>query len=543
MSDPADGSPARTVQRPSASAAARAKRLLASRWVFVAWVVAATLVAVPLLYSATAWLGPGTVRAQVEPSLQGRTELSLPPLGTITARTHRAPVQLGLELREVDVLDAIERAGRPDAVSANDPLPVIEAAVRSDLGAAAVRLVLSLAAVAAACGVVAALAYPGPRSLLRLLAGAGIGLGTVTVLVAPAALGYDPDAFVRQPTFTGQLGSAEEVLTRVGSLETSFGSVESRTRLLSERIAGLYSASINDDIARSDGEVVLLHVSDLHLNTVGLSLARDLADSFSVDAVVDTGDITSFGFEPEAAFTDLLGDFEVPYYVVAGNHDSESVRARLQQSDDVIYLDEQVADIAGLKVLGMADPTVTALRRVPQDQLDRTYRAQFPVTRRLVRTEQPDLLLVHNPVQIRPVIGMVPVAAAGHLHRDSIDVVDGTVITVVGSSGATGLGNLIVDEDASYQFQLLRFVDNRLVAIDRIELRGAGGDFVLDRRLISPDEPETDDAVLDEQVDEAPLEEIDDDDLERIAPAGPTTTGPTTTGPTTTGPTTTEDGP
>jgi len=80
---------------------------------------------------------------------------------------------------------------------------------------------------------------------------------------------------------------------------------------------------------------------------VGLALARDLARSFDVDAVVDTGDITSFGFEPEARFVDELADFEVPYYLVAGNHDSEPVRRRLAESLHVISLEDEAVDIAG----------------------------------------------------------------------------------------------------------------------------------------------------------------------------------------------------
>ena len=198
------------------------------------------------------------------------------------------------------------------------------------------------------------------------------------------ALSFDPDAFVTEPELSGQLGSADQLLTRVGTLDTPFGSVGSRTKVLSERLAGLYSATVTDRIDRADGEVVLLHVSDLHLNSVGLSLARDLAESFGVDAVLDTGDITSFGFEPEAAFTEQLAGIDVPYYLVPGNHDSEAVRRRLAASDDVILLDDEAVDIDGVTVLGMADPTVTALRRIPRDELDETYRSQFSTTRQLV---------------------------------------------------------------------------------------------------------------------------------------------------------------
>ncbi len=497
---------------------------------FALWVVAVTLALTPLLFGPTVRLGPGTIEASIRPAPSGGTELSLPPLGAISAPTHRAPVRLGIELRELDVLGAMDPALRPDVVSASDPLPVIEAAVSDDLGAALARLALVLGGTAAACGAIAALAFPARRSPGRVLAGAAIGVTAVGVLVLPAAIGFDQQAFEDAPQLTGQLGSIEDLVARVGSLETPFGSVQSRTQVLSERIAGLYSAAITDEIDRSDGEVVLLHVSDLHLNAVGLSLARDLARSFDVDAVVDTGDITSFGFEPEARFVDELAGFQVPYYLVAGNHDSESVRRRLAESPDVISLDDEAVDIAGLRVLGIPDPTVTALRRIPRETLDRQYRDQFDTTEELVRSEDPDLVLVHNPVQLRPVLGQIPAAAAGHLHETRLEVVDGTVVAIVGSSGATGVGDLLVDEEAPYRFQLLRFVDERLVAVDQIELLGAGGDFELDRRLIRPDAAETDGAALSEEVDEPPRSEIDQEDLDRVTSTLPTTTAaPSTT--------------
>jgi hypothetical protein len=107
--------------------------------------------------------------------------------------------------------------------------------------------------------------------------------------------------------------------------------------------------------------------------------------------------------------------------------------------------------------------------------------------------------------------------AAGHLHRSEIEVVDGTVIAVVGSSGATGVGNLLVDESEPYRFQLLRFVDDELVAVDQLELRGAGGDLRLDRRLIDPDEPdEPEPALTDEEVDEPSREEVEPEQLDRV---------------------------
>ena len=58
------------------------------------------------------------------------------------------------------------------------------------------------------------------------------------------------------------------------------------------------------------------------------------------------------------------------------------------------------------------------------------------MTSALIGESEPDVLLVHNPVQARPALGRVPVVAAGHLHRSELELLEGTTLTVVGSSGA-----------------------------------------------------------------------------------------------------------
>jgi predicted phosphodiesterase len=505
-----------------------------SPWAFATWVLVVTLVAVPLVFSASARLGPGTVDASLRPALSGSTELALPPAGSVEAPTHRAPVQLRVELREVDVLDTLAADGQ--ARDADDVAAAVEAEIRADLGGALARLALQLVVVAAGCGLLAALCFPGRRSVRRVVAATVAAPLVVTALVAPAVWGFDERAFVDAPTFSGPLASADELLSRVGSLETRFGSVESRAAVISERLAGLYSATLNDSIARSGGQVTLLHVSDLHLNAVGMALARNFAAQFDVDAVVDTGDITSFGFAPEAEFLDQLEGIDVPYIVVAGNHDSDEVRAQLAADDRVIYLDGDSTEVAGLTIAGIEDPTRTALKQVPRDELRAQYRAQAGQVRALVRDTEPDVLLVHNPVMATPAFGEVGVIAAGHVHRSELEIVDGTVLAVVGSSGANGLGNLLVDEDAPYEFELLRFDRDRLVAVDTLQVDGDDGSFVLRRTLIDDrDLAASRGADLQPELElEGPArEDLSPEQLDQVTttlalPGVPTTSAPTT---------------
>ncbi|MGB3410203.1 MAG: metallophosphoesterase family protein [Microthrixaceae bacterium] len=547
MSGPGEHSPVEsaTPDEPALEPAtpSRAPRLVGaigrSRVAFVLWVVIATLVVVPLVFRSEAKLGPGTFAASIAPALHGTTELAVPPLGSLSARTHTAPVRLGFELREVDLLDAIDPSNQPG-------IDGIEAEVRDDLSGAIVHVSLVLAATSLLVGIGAAAVFPGRRSFARMGVAALLAPVLVTALVAPAALGYDVEQLEKNPELSGPLGSAQTLFAKVGSLDTRFGSVSSRTDVLAAKITGLYSAATTNEISRSDGEVSLLHVSDLHLNSIGLSLARDLANRFEVDAVIDTGDITSFGFEPEANFVETLEGFAMPYYLVAGNHDSESVRRHLAGSDAVIYLDGDTATVGDVKILGIGDPTVTALRTIPKDEIDSTYRAQFKSTERLVETDKPDLVMVHNPVQLRPILGKVPAAAAGHLHQTKLEVIDGTVVAIVGSSGATGLGNLLVEDKGEYRFEILRFLRGTLVAVDEITLDGASGDFTLQRRLIDSDETDTADDLPDTDVDEPSreqMEEEDPDGLDAVTSTTTTSSSTTTSTSSTTPAPTSTDGP
>lgn len=474
------------------------------RFGFFAWIVVITLVVLPLVFRASTKLGPGEFSFGFAPSSRGETEIALAPLGSLSAPTHAPPVKVKIALQEVDVIDAIGSASDGGAKD-------LEERIRDDLPGAMVQVLLRLTAVSALVGAAAALAFPGRRSPLRLLGGSVVSILVTAAMVAPVILTYSPDQLISKPQLRGQLATSDSLISKVAGLNTRFGSVESRADVLSSRIADLYSSAATKDISRAQGEVVILHVSDLHLSGVGLSLAKDLAEKFKVDAVVDTGDFTSFGFQPEAGFTDQLRGFKVPYYLVPGNHDSPEVRDELKRSPYIHYVDNELFTVKGLRILGMADPTNTALKTIPKPVIDETYRKQFKTTTSLIQSKHPDLIAVHNPVQLKPALGKVAVAAAGHLHISKLEVIDGTVVAIVGSSGATGIGNLLVDKSQPHRFELLRFTDRKLVAIDQIEVKADGGDFTLKRIMIRPDSPNTSDELPQPSSEEPSREQIQND--------------------------------
>lgn len=245
--------------------------------------------------------------------------------------------------------------------------------------------------------------------------------------------------------------------------------------MLSAQIGDLYATSV---------------ISDVHLNPLGVEVIRQLVERFDVDAVIDSGDITSFGNPLEGEFGTILESVGVHYYIVPGNHDSVDNRGALAQFENVSVIDGETVDIAGVRVLGVGHPVFTADNRLSSEDVDDAVARQALRVRRLVREQQPEVLAVHDPAQAQAAIGEVDVVIAGHTHRRSWTTESGTLLLTVGSSGATGLGAFTVDSDLAYEAAVLYFDDGDLVAVDNIALRGTEGDFRIDRRLVRPPTPQ-----------------------------------------------------
>ncbi|HEX4901277.1 MAG TPA: metallophosphoesterase [Acidimicrobiales bacterium] len=424
-------------------------------------------------------LGPGqvTVDVAVRPS---RTALDLPPLGRLVADSHQGPV--GIDVR-VDRLDLgqvgslateLTRGSDPAARVRDD----IDGDMRPLLRSLAVRSLLT----AVAAGVVAGLVLPRRRR--RYVAATTVGsVGFVAVAGLLTFTSFSPRAF-DEPRFEGSLAVAPDIIGTVQRHIDDVSVVESRLEALSERLVGLYQAVETGGPAFSD--VTILHVSDLHSNPVGLELVSQTAERFEVDAIVDTGDLTSFGVTVEQLTVQRVARLDVPYYVVPGNHDHPLIRRALVEAG-VEVLDGRVVDIGGIRVLGVGDPTYTADNRLPDDRFDRAIERSAEDVRRWTRSARPDVVAVHNPRQLGESLGELDVGIAGHTHRFDLRYEDGSLVSEVGSAGATGVGALAEAEDLPYEMQLLQFEQGRLVAVDRLSFEGTDGEFRLERLLVDPD--------------------------------------------------------
>ena len=442
---------------------------------------AAALIGLRWTGSTEAELGPGRVELSAELG-RGQTAIALPPLGRVTADTHDVPISVSARVVAVDV-DAAQRT-----ISGADPVAALQDGITDDLPAAFADFVRHILLFAAGTGAVAALLLPG-RGLWHAVPGAIGGAGAVAALLLATWLPYDLDAF-EEPTFEGELARAPGLIAAAEQNLRDLETVRSRVQILSDRLAELYAASLDELPGGAPGETSILHVSDLHLNPLGAELVVQLAEDLGVDAILDTGDVTTFGFTIEARFGEILARAPVPYLVVPGNHDSAQNRQQLADLDGITVLDGRVAEVGEVRILGVPDPTFTASNELSTEAANQRKLNLADDVAALVELEEPDLLAVHDARQAQESTGLVPVVVAGHTHRRGEEVVDGSLVLTVGSTGATGLGAFTVETDLPYEAQVLRFDGPRLVAVDYLTVEGIGGSFTLERRLVpQADEP------------------------------------------------------
>jgi predicted phosphodiesterase len=429
----------------------------------------------------TGWVGPGRIGVEAGIARSGRTTVEVPPLGRLSVGTPAgAPVHLRARVEEIDLEKTQELA------TSADPAGDLDTEGRDDLAALLRRMGVRTAIVSAVVGALAGFLLPRRRWWFA-------PLGVAGALLSLAALGtltwqrFDLDAF-EQPRFEGALERAPAIIEAARSHVDDLPAVQDRVRVLGQQLADLYSATSAVDVgAGAAGETRILHVSDLHSNPLGLEFVRRVAENFEVDAVLDTGDLTSFGYPLEARIGELVTEVPVRYLFVPGNHDSLANRIAIDEFPNVELLDgSRTVRVGAVRVLGVPDPTFTATNEVSTDDANAAKEDAAADVRRTLRRLDPDLLAVHDVRQAAEVEGDVPVVVAGHTHRRRERQAAGTRFLTVGSAGAGGLGTFTVGEegDGAYEARILHYRGRRLVALTYLTLQGISGDLSIERDAV-----------------------------------------------------------
>ncbi|WP_336215107.1 metallophosphoesterase family protein [Nonomuraea sp. LPB2021202275-12-8] len=453
---------------------------------------ASKVAAVLVVAAVGAWLGiflSGTVRAQVgpvetgmslRPSLAGETIVDASPLGTLTFRTHDAPLTLRITLENIDQERAKLFLEDP---SLTDRLPGI---IERDLLDGVRQLIIRSLLCAGAGALLAVLmVFRRPKVALLGLLAASVALAGTGVL---AATSFRPGSLV-EPRYSGLVAAAPSLVGSAEAIVTKFESYRSQLTKLVTNVSKLYDTVSTLPVYDADPRSIrVLHVSDIHINPIAWNVIRSLKDQFAVDLIVDTGDISDHGTKAENKFVEEIGHLGVPYVFVRGNHDSKTTEKAVAKQKNAVVLDDKQRNVAGLDIYGLGDPRFTPDKSTSVDS-DPASLEQFGRTH-LPNVEKADLVAVHDGIIGRGFSGSTPMVLAGHAHERSTTMLPtGTRILVQGSTGGAGLRALEHAEPTPVQASVLYFdrETKRLQAWDDITLGGLGEQSVYIQRHVEPE--------------------------------------------------------
>jgi predicted phosphodiesterase len=446
------------------------------------------LLAVTFLAHLDARVGPATLRLSARPVIEGSSRLAVPPFGSVSANTHFGPLEFRATLDDVDVqalAQLIDRSPTSARLSSSDlsgALRPLEVQARR----AAVVFVLKLIALGLLGGAAAVLLFPG-RTWVRLARCAAGGLLATVLLLAPSLATFDVSAF-RAPRYQGALEYAPTLIGDVRTGLKRLHTLREQMALISQNLNRAYTALSQPTPDLGSGTIRILHISDVHLNPAGFDLAQRLATQFEVAAVVDTGDMGTWGLSFEPRVASRLKEFDVPYLFVKGNHDSPDVVRAVAANRNARVLDWSSTQISGIRFFGVGDPTFSPGEGYRVDEFEKLKDQRSIEVGGAIDTQVPpaDVLLVHDPRLATYALGHIATVIDGHLHKFRSQITNGTRELTTGTVGGAGPDGLRNRQPLPYGAEVLYFdpLTRRPIGVDRIAVDSLESSFSVDRELL-----------------------------------------------------------
>jgi predicted phosphodiesterase len=450
---------------------------------FQAVIVVLAIIMSMTLFGSTSYQVKGiSLEAFVKPSLNGQTYIKLPPLGELSANTHRGPIDFFLELTEIHPTIIEEELTTAD--SQDKWIGSLQSEAKKHLALFLLKQILIGAA--GATLIYQILFRPKVKNLLAVFLG--------TLLIATSVIGYCAATFntegFRQPQYRGVVAAGPEVLQLSNKFYDGFMNFRDKTDEVVKSINTLFTNLEGLTVLAEPGdeELKILIVSDISNNPVGIQLVQTLAGTFDVDMIIDGGDLTDFGSPLETKAFERIGNLGVPYLFAPGNHDSPEVLAFLHQFSNVSILESAVVNSGGLSVLGEPDPWSFGSSVYSNDEaeIDQVLSQQAEKLKAsLEANPETDIAVIHNPKYSEELEGLVPVVISGHTHRVSVKRTTDTLYLNPGTTGASGFRGLQTQE-MEYSALILHFGRNtrEQAVVDIIRYDPLSSSINLERRLI-----------------------------------------------------------
>ncbi|RAO01924.1 hypothetical protein GAR05_01532 [Micromonospora saelicesensis] len=359
-------------------------------------------------------VGPFRVVLQLTPSAGGGTEIAIPPLGSLFLDSHDGPARLTVRLDSLDqrrteaLLD--DPAGLAHA-GATAPEDLRDALVRLGLRTLGVSVLASMLLAGLTFRSVRRVAWSGGLALLVT----GGTLGTAALTVRPQALA--------EPRYEGLLVNAPALIGDAQRIADDYNRYAEQLQRLVGNVGELYTTVSTLPIYQAAPDTTrILHVSDLHLNPAAWPMIKTVVEQYDIDLVIDTGDITDWGSEPETSYVSMIGQLNAPYVYIRGNHDSPRTAAAVASQPNAVVLDDSVTMIAGVTIAGIGDPRFTPDKQEteagPWEEPAATVEGTGKQLAATIRSRDlpVDIALVHDPASATALNGATPLVLAGHTH-------------------------------------------------------------------------------------------------------------------------------
>ncbi|MEV8505561.1 metallophosphoesterase [Actinoplanes sp. NPDC051475] len=483
--------------------------------------LAGVVIGTMLLAQSQIPVGPFRADMSISPSIQGGTEVDIPPLGSLHLDSHDGPIHLKVALGSLDQQRTEALIEDPTAISAAGQSAV------DDVTKGVLKLGLRALGAAIGCALLlSALIFRNVRRVAQagvlalVVTGGSLGLAVGTIR---------PDS-ISEPRYEGLLVNAPAVVGDARRIADNYGRYADQLAQLVSNVSRIYTTVSSLPVEPSGNTTRILHVSDLHLNPTSWNVIKTVVKSWDIDAVVDTGDIVDWGSSAETTYVNSIGQLGVPYIYVRGNHDSSAIQAAVARQRNAQVLDNSITTVNGVTIAGIGDPEFTPDKSETPPAADANP-ADVPLLasgQRLATTisqskTRVGVAMVHDPAMAPPLSGVVPVVLAGHTHKREVSLLpppptttDGasaspapstpstqppekTRLLVEGSTGGAGLRGLEKEDPTPLQLSVLYFDENQtLKAYDDIQLGGTGQSNVeMQRKVIGLEpEPTTDPSVF-----------------------------------------------
>jgi len=414
---------------------------------------------------------------------KGETQINIPPVGSLSAHTHLTPVKImiGLENIDIDVLQQLLKEA-PSSTA-------LAAQIKKSLQKAAAVYLLRLVLLGVLGGLTGAALVCGNKKR-PAVQGAAAGL-CISILLLGFTYGTYRVDKLQSPEYHGALKAAPWVIGLAENAFQKFNVLGEQMQVIAVNLNNIFeSIDEIEPLSEEKGDLLVLHVSDIHNNPAAHKFLLQIVKTFPVDLVIDTGDITDYGTPVEGQLLKGLTDLEVPYLFVPGNHDSPDVIKELSRYPQVQVLTGGTVDVQGLRILALADPSSGSrqIGTASPEVMEKSRERMLRLWEESAKT--PHVAAVHDFTIADPLVGKVPLILYGHSHQFSIKEESGTVLVCAGTSGAAGIRGLQAVKEIPYSVVLLHFKRNEqnelyLTATDTIKLYNLEKGFTLERKLFN----------------------------------------------------------